>query len=145
MTREDLPLIVVGLDGSDESTRALDWAAEEADLRGGRVRVVTAWHVPVLVYSAGYTPMVAPSVEESSEHAANTIVEGAAAELTDRGLEVDTVVEYGNAAQALIDASAEADLLVVGSRGHGGFAGLLLGSVSTQCAQHATCPVVVVR
>ena len=145
MTREDLPLIVVGIDGSDESARALEWAADEAELRSSRVRVVSAWHIPALVYSAGYTPMVAPSVNESSEHAANAIAEGAAGELRDRGLDADAAVEYANAAEALIDASAEADMLVVGSRGRGGFTGLLLGSVSAQCAQHAHCPVVIVR
>ena len=145
MTREDLPLIVVGIDGSDESARALEWAAEEAELRGTRMRVVSVWHVPVFVYSSGYTPMGSPSAEESSEHAAHTIAEGAAAELRDRGLDADAIVEYGSAAENLIEASAEADMLVVGSRGHGGFTGLLLGSVSTQCAQHAQCPVVIVR
>jgi nucleotide-binding universal stress UspA family protein len=145
MTREDQPLIVVGIDGSDESARALEWATDEAELRGSRLRVVTAWHVPVAVYSSGYTPMVAPSAQESSEHAAHTIAEGAAAELRERGFDADAVVEYGSAAQALVDASAEADMLVVGSRGHGGFTGLLLGSVSTQCAHHAQCPVVIVR
>jgi nucleotide-binding universal stress UspA family protein len=145
MTREDLPIIVVGIDGSDDSARALEWAADEAKLRGSRVRIVTAWHVPALVYSAGYTSMFAPSSEEEGEHAAQTIAEGAAGELRDRGLDADAAVGYGNAAENLIEASTEADMLVVGSRGHGGFTGLLLGSVSTQCAQHAHCPVVIVR
>jgi nucleotide-binding universal stress UspA family protein len=138
-------LIVVGVDGSDESARALEWAADEAELRDAAVQVVSAWHVPALVYSSGYAPMVTPSSEESSDHAALAIAEGAAADLRDKGVPATALVEHGNAAASLIDASAEADLLVVGSRGHGGFTGLLLGSVSAQCAQHAQCPVVIVR
>jgi nucleotide-binding universal stress UspA family protein len=145
MTTQEQPLVVVGVDGSEHSARALEWAAEEAELRGARVQVVSAWHVPALVYSSGYAPMISPSTEESSEHAARAIADGAARELGDHGLEAELLVEHGNAAEALIDASAEADLLVVGSRGHGGFTGLLLGSVSAQCAQHAHCPVVIVR
>jgi nucleotide-binding universal stress UspA family protein len=145
MARQDQTLIVVGVDGSDESARALEWAADEARARDARVQVISAWHVPALVYSSGYAPMVAPSTEESSEHAARAIAEGVANELESGGLEAEAVVVRGNAAEALIDASADADLLVVGSRGHGGFTGLLLGSVSTQCAHHAHCPVVIVR
>jgi nucleotide-binding universal stress UspA family protein len=145
MTPEEKPLIVVGVDGSDESARALEWAADEAELRAARIRVLSAWHIPTLVYSSGYVPMVAPSADESTEHATRAIAEGAAGELRHRDLEAEWTVERGNAAEALIDASAEADLLVVGSRGHGGFTGLLLGSVSAQCAAHAHCPVVIVR
>ena len=145
MMAEEKPLIIVGVDGSDESARALDWAADEAKLRDARIRVVSAWHVPTLVYSSGYAPMVAPSADESTAHAVQEIAEGAAGDVESMGLEAEPVVIHGNAAEALIDASAEADLLVVGSRGHGGFAGLLLGSVSAQCAHHSHCPVVIVR
>jgi nucleotide-binding universal stress UspA family protein len=139
------PLIVVGVDGSDPAARALHWAAGEARVRNGRIKIVSAWYVPTVVYSSGYVPMVAPTSDESSQHAAQEIAEGAVRELETMGLEAESTVVHGNAAESLIDASADADLLVVGSRGHGGFAGLLLGSVSAQCAHHAHCPVVIVR
>jgi nucleotide-binding universal stress UspA family protein len=145
MTREDQPLIVVGVDGSHESDRALEWAVDEAELRESRIQVLCAWHVPTVVYSSGYTPMISPSADEATEHAARATAEGAADELRQRGFDAEGIVAHGNAAEALVEASAEADLLVVGSRGHGGFTGLLLGSVSAQCAQHAHCPVVIVR
>ena len=138
-------LIVVGTDGSEHAQRALDWAAEEAALRGASVRVVTAWHVPAMVYAGGYAPMVAPSVDEAGKQAADEIVEAAAEKLRESGVEVETSVCHAQAADALIEEAESADLLVVGSRGHGGFTGLLLGSVGQQCAHHAACPVVIVR
>jgi nucleotide-binding universal stress UspA family protein len=142
----DSPLIVVGVDGSEPADRALHWAAGEAKARNARLKIVSAWYVPALVYASGYgPPMVAPSAEESSLHAAQEMAQGAATELESMGLAAEAVTVHGSAAEALIEASAEADLLVVGSRGHGGFAGLLLGSVSSQCAHHANCPVVIVR
>ena len=82
----------------------------------------------------------------AARHEAETILDQALAELGEVGdVEVERVIAQGSAAQALIDAATGQDILVVGSRGHGGFAGLLLGSVSQQCAQHASCPVVIVR
>jgi nucleotide-binding universal stress UspA family protein len=150
-------LIVVGVDGSDPSQRALRWALREAALRGDRVQVVTAWHLPLLgtgefpwavVPPASYLEMESDDLaRRARERLEQTVREAASQAAADEAVEVPTelrVVESG-AAAALLDASRGADLLVVGSRGRGGFAGLLLGSVSQQCSQHATCPVVVVR
>jgi nucleotide-binding universal stress UspA family protein len=138
-------LIVVGTDGSDHSQRALEFAAEEAHLRGAAVRVVTAWHVPAAVYGSRFARMVSPSVEESSQHGAEEVANVSAEKLCARGLEVETSVCHAQATDALVQEAKDADLLVVGSRGHGGFSGLLLGSVGQQCAHHAPCPTVIVR
>ena len=140
----DHPLVVVGFDGSEPAQRALDWAASEAKLRGARLRIVAAWETPQLVYAYGYVPAMSPSFDEESEKAARELVDKAA-RLGEPGVAVETEAKRGQAAEVLVEASNEADLLVVGSRGHGGFAGLLLGSVSEQCARHAACPVTIVR
>jgi nucleotide-binding universal stress UspA family protein len=145
MTENGNGLVVLGVDGSEGSERALGWAAEEAKLRSAKVRVVTAWHVPAMAYGAGFAPMVSPSLDESTRQAAETVAKAAAEELRGKGLQVDIKVCNDQAADALIEESRNADLLVVGSRGHGGFTGLLLGSVGQQCVHHATCPVVVIR
>jgi nucleotide-binding universal stress UspA family protein len=139
------PFIVVGVDGSHHAERALEFAAEEARRRNAAVHVVTAWHVPAAVYGPGFAPMANPPVEDETREAAEQVAARAAESLRARGLEVETSVCHSQAADALIDQSRGADLLVVGSRGHGGFAGLLLGSVGQQCAQHAACPTVIVR
>lgn len=147
------PAVVVGVDGSAGSSEALRWALAEARLRNVRLRALHSWiyvHkvVPPLVGYPYTIDAIEPAVADAAaemEQATEAILERAIAELD----EVDDVEEraivQGPAAQALIDAVSEHDLLVVGSRGHGGFAGLLLGSVSQQCAQHAPCPVVIVR
>ena len=137
-------VVVVGTDGSEHAERALEWAAAEAARRGASVRIVTAWHVPAMVYAGGYAPMVAPSVDEAGKQAAEEVAEAAAEKLRGSGLEVEVSVCHAQAADALIEEAEDADLLVVGSRGHGGFTGLLLGSVG-QCAHHAPCPTVIVR
>ena len=138
-------LVVVGTDGSEPAERAVSFAADEAERRGARVRVVSAWHIPATVYGGGFAPIVSPTVEESARNGAERVAEEAAERLRARGLEVETRVCADQAADALIEQSKDADLLVVGSRGHGGFTGLLLGSVSQQCAHHASCPTVIVR
>lgn len=145
MATEDIHLVVVGTDGSEEAERAVSFAADEAERRGASVRVVTAWHVPSAVYGGGDAPMVTPSVEESTRNAAEGVAQRAADRLRANGLEVETKVCHGQAADALLEEAKDADLLVVGSRGHGGFVGLLLGSVSQQCAHHASCPTAIVR
>jgi len=132
--------VVVGVDGSEPSSRALTFAAEEARLRARPLRVVRAWHVPPLVYEA-----YIPEAYEGAKEASVALDEQVRAVLGDGDLAIERVVSEGPAAKVLLEAGAGADLLVVGSRGHGGFGGLLLGSVSTQVVHHAHCPVVVVR
>jgi nucleotide-binding universal stress UspA family protein len=144
--------IVVGVDGSPGGARALDWAVGEARLRGSQLKVIHAWMVPLIdaipdPWVIG-SPPIQPSDEEVYAHlgaAAGRVLDdsliGAKAE---GGVEVDGELVESHAATALITAAHDADLLVVGSRGRGGFTGLLLGSVSAQCVHHAPCPVVVV-
>ncbi len=136
--------IVVGVDGSTGSLRALWWAAEEAKLRGAELDAVLAWRFPmvmaapgVVVPTVGYDELVADA-KARLEQAVRTL--GDLAE----GLHVEQIVVEGGAAQALVDCAQGADLVVVGSRGHGGFTGLLLGSVAQQVAHHAPCPVVII-
>jgi nucleotide-binding universal stress UspA family protein len=138
--------IVVGCDGSKGSQEALHFALDEARLRGADLLVVMAWCLEAGTYIGvgGYGPHIDPSVLEQS---ARTEMDGTLAALGDRakGIHVAGVLRLGQAAQVLVEEAGDADLLIVGSRGHGGFAGLLLGSVSHQCALHASCPVVVVH
>ncbi|HZT67067.1 MAG TPA: universal stress protein [Acidimicrobiales bacterium] len=134
--------IVVGVDGSEVSMRALEWAVGQCRLTGARLRAVTAWQLPVVYgypvpFPEGYDP--AAEAERALAAAVGTAL-GSSPDI-----EVDRVVGEGPAAQLLIEQSKDADLLVVGSRGHGAFAGMLLGSVSEHCVRHATCPVLVVR
>jgi nucleotide-binding universal stress UspA family protein len=115
------------------------------------LRAVHAWkYVAALVPAfTGYAYRAAESVSSAADdrrQAAEQVLELAPGELAEvHDLEIERVIGEGPAAQVLIDAVGEDDLLVVGSRGHGGFADLLLGSVSQQCAHHAPCPVVIVR
>ncbi len=133
-------LIVVGVDGSENSRQALRWAVEEARLRHARVRVVHAWWLYPMLAADTETPHL---IEDAGE-AVQTFVTDTLGKEHD--VEVETVAVQGEqASAALVDAAKEAELLVVGSRGVGGFSGLLLGSVSQQCAQHAPCPVAIVR
>jgi len=133
--------IVVGIDGSPYSREALRFAAEEAELRGGRLRVVCAWQVPISVQPAvGLTLVLDDDTAETLVRKELDQVFG-----SDPGVPVEVIVQEGNAAPVLIHHSRDAELLVVGSRGHGGFVGLLLGSVGQQCAVHARCPVVIVH
>lgn len=139
------PVIVVGVDGSEGSSAALRWAAEEARLRGATLQVVRAWHFPTMGYAGmGYLP-VAP-VEGLAEATASDMRTQIADALGEHPLvPIDPKVVEGPAAQALLKAAEGAEMLVVGSRGRGGFADLLLGSVSTHVAHHAHCPVLIVR
>jgi nucleotide-binding universal stress UspA family protein len=134
--------IVVGVDGSDCAREALEWAVTEARLRGDRVRAVHAWECPM---TAGLWGTASPEVpiDELREAARATLEH--AVEPLENGVPIEEVVVEGPAAPALVAAAENADLLVVGSRGRGGFERLLLGSVSTQCVHRAHCPVVVVR
>jgi len=138
--------VVVGVDGSPSSTAALAWAARYADAIGARLQAVLAWHYPSAAGGppVGHTPEpVTSQVEQSRYEILDEAIEAAGPELP--AIQVDRKVVYGHPAQALIDESRRADLLVVGSKGHGGFTGMMLGSVSTHCVHHAACPVTVVK
>ena len=141
-------VIIVGVDRSAGAEEALRFAFEEAQLRRATLRAIHAWQF-------GY--IGAPSLEgavpvlgaELGEHrsAAGAVLDAMVREaIPDAGdIRIERRVVEGAAAAVLVEESRAADLLVVGSRGHGGFAQLLLGSVSQQCAHHAECPVVIVR
>ena len=148
--------IVVGVDGSPESKKALLWAVEEARLRGASVRAIHVYDVPgVTAYAfpeeAAVTREQIAELEKSQESnaaasqgRARALVERAVAELGHtEDVKVDAEALHGRPAPKLIEESKDADLLVIGSRGRGGFTELLLGSVSHQCAQYAVCPVVI--
>ena len=133
--------IVVGVDGSDQSRAALDWAVEEAKLRQGRVLALTAWHVPYV----GSAVMGQAWDYEVFQKDAEAILKAELARVKHQGADVTGRVVQSTPAAALVEASRHAELVVVGSRGHGGFAGMMLGSVSTQTVHHAHCPVLVFR
>jgi nucleotide-binding universal stress UspA family protein len=139
-------LVVVGVDGSAESVAALRWAARYATATGARVQALLAWHYPGAV--GGPPPGLAPEpVQDQTEAQMRETLDAAVAKAYDgqeaTGVEKSTA--YGHPAQALIEASKEADLLVLGSHGHGAFTGMLVGSVSIHCVTNAFCPVVVIR
>lgn len=133
--------IVVGVDGSDAAQAALAFAVAEGRVRGARVEAVISWHEPYVAPTMA-TVAADPSVYEEGAHAT---LDRAVEALGEVGhVEVERRVLRGAPAGALLEAAEGATMLVVGSRGRGGFAGLLLGSVSQQVVHHATCPVVVV-
>jgi nucleotide-binding universal stress UspA family protein len=136
--------IVVGIDGSSGSAAALRFALEEARIRGAELKAVSAWHIPPAIYGSGWAPP-SPDVDEFRKLAESTLstsIEDAGA--AESGVTVTPILREGHPVDVLVAESGRADLLVVGSRGIGGFKGLLLGSVSQQCAQHSKCPVIVV-
>lgn len=138
--RQEVPRIVVGVDGSRESTVALQWAATMAPVLNGVIIAITAWHVESVIgpYAAsGYDP------ETDAQQVLSDALAAAFGKQIPDGL--SSQCRRGQPAQILIELGKNAGMLVVGSRGHGGFAGLLLGSVSSACAEHAACPVLVVR
>jgi nucleotide-binding universal stress UspA family protein len=135
--------IVVGVDGSGPSVKALEWAVEQARRTGAKIEAVQAWEVPTM-YGSGM--MVLPGGEEFDKSARRSLEAAVNHALGGRmDVEVEHHTVGGHPAKSLIDMSEGADLLVVGSRGHGGFVGSLIGSVSHYCVNHASCPVVVVR
>lgn len=140
-----MPRIVVGIDGSQGARRALEWAVAEAKLRDAHLVVVHAWLEPaaVAVGSVISAGGVEPEVfEETAERTVADVLGAVDTTGLPQGIECRVIA--GAPARSLLDAAEDADLLVVGSRGLGGFTGLLLGSVSQQVAHHATCPVVIV-
>jgi nucleotide-binding universal stress UspA family protein len=149
-------VVAVGVDGSAGAREALRWAAAEARLRQTRLRVVHAstsgfFGPRGAGYGYPYISDLADTLPAARVHdlhrAAEDLLEEVIADVGGdvHGLEIQRRVVAGEPADVLVRAVEERDLLVVGSRGHGGFAGLLLGSVSQRCAHHAPCPVVIVR
>jgi nucleotide-binding universal stress UspA family protein len=134
--------IVVGIDGSRPSKEALRWAIEQARLTGAVVDAVKAWDFRK---GDGWVPVPEEGVylaKTSEQLVADSVAEVAGEQPP---VPVHVAAIEGHAAYVLLQAARDADLLVVGSRGHGGFVGSLLGSVSQYCVHHATCPVVVIR
>lgn len=139
-------MIVVGVDGSKCSHSALRFALDEARVRRTKLRIVAVWHVPLAAYGAGWAPPPPGLVEDAESAAAEVLAEALELVKADGASpEIESVVRGGQPASVLVEEAAEADLLVVGSRGRGGFRELMLGAVSQQCAHHARCPVVIVR
>lgn len=134
--------IVVGVDGSAESVQALRWAARQAELTGAELQVISAWEYPSFY---GWAPATAgqPDFAELSAKAQDDALSTVFG--TSRPDWVHAQVVEGAPARVLVDASAAADLLVVGSRGYGGLADAVLGSVSTYCVHHAHGPVTIYR
>ncbi|HVC13962.1 MAG TPA: universal stress protein [Acidimicrobiales bacterium] len=132
--------VVVGIDGSTSALAALDWAGDYAERTGAPVKLVAAWDWPT---SYGWALPLTDDYNPSAD--AERILTAAASRLLERhaGLSVESETVQGHPAQVLVDASRTATLLVVGSRGHGQFAGMLIGSVSEHCAAQAHCPVLV--
>lgn len=138
--------IVVGVDGSQSSRQALRWAARQAELTRGVVEAVAAWNIPHFYGARAWLPPSSTDEAALKSRAHSELVEAVEETLgSSPPVEVRAEARYGTAASVLIDASRDAAVLVVGSRGLGGFSGLLLGSVAQHCVQHAVCPVLVVR
>jgi nucleotide-binding universal stress UspA family protein len=117
----------------------------QAELTGASVDAVIAWHSPTVISGMPHGPVAVFEQAAFGELAASMLSKSIRDVSAHSAVSVIPVVRQGHAAQVLLDAADGADLLVVGSRGHGGFAGALLGSVSQHCVHHAPCPVVVIR
>lgn len=142
--------IVVGVDSSEESLQALRWAVKECRLRGTSLRAVHAWQIPFVPdsydpYFAGPVYSVPPIDPAEMRRLAESQLARAVSTVETDDLEIEQLSVEGHPAEALLQAAEDAELLVVGSRGHGGFTGLLLGSISQACVHHARCPVVIIR
>ncbi|ORA32698.1 universal stress protein [Mycobacterium aquaticum] len=132
------PVVVVGVDGSRSSKDALRWAANYAELTGAELRAVTSYKTELLITNSPNAELAAQA-RETVEEAIGDVL-GAKPSVS-----VTSDVVAGHPAQVLVEASRSADLLVVGSRGHGAFVGMFLGSVSNHCVHHAKCPVLVIH
>lgn len=133
--------IVVGVDGSEHSKNALRWALGHARLTGASVDAVAAWRYPV-TYGLAVMPGELDMENETGKALAEAVADAGGGT---PGVEIRHLVGEGPAAEVLLNAAKDADLLVVGSRGLGEFRSALLGSVSLACVMHATCPVLVFR
>jgi nucleotide-binding universal stress UspA family protein len=134
--------VVVGVDGSRASLDAMRWAADQAERTGARLEIVAAWDWPT---SFGWSLPVPDNYNPAADCDRLLAECKSEAEGKHPGLPVSTTAAKGHPAPELVRLSKGADLLVVGSRGHGQFAGMLIGSVSEHCAAHAHCPVLVYR
>jgi nucleotide-binding universal stress UspA family protein len=133
-------LVVVGVDGSAASVAALAWAARYGSATGAKVQALLAWHYP------GPIERTPDQIrEQTDEQMKATLDEAVAKAVPGQTSSVEIRLGYGPPSQVLIEVSKEADLLVVGSHGHGAWTGMLVGSVSIHCVTGAHCPVVVVR
>jgi len=146
MKKVDPFVIVIGYDGSKQSHEALEWAIEESRYRNAELRVLTIWNkAPMAWYPAMLETAAGEIVAESSPEQQAEALSAKAAQAAAGVNVVTRTIKNDSAASAIIEAAREADLVIVGSRGHGGFAGLHIGSVSAQLANHSPCPVLVVR
>jgi nucleotide-binding universal stress UspA family protein len=131
--------IVVGVDGSDHGNAALHWAVKEAQVHQSEIVTVFAWQLPFIGMPGAFDrDEVEGLCKAFLEETVAAVVPGA-------GVPITKLVAQGDVSASLIEASKGADMLVLGSRGRGGFAGLKLGSVSQECVQHAACPVVIIK
>ena len=137
----DAKPVLVGIDGSKDSGRAMKWAADYAQLVGAPLQAVISWEVSTLYSETFSGKWDHTAVDQKHREVAEELVR----ETLGDGAAVEVRVEQGNAAEVLVEASKTAQLLVVGSRGHGGFTGMLLGSVSQHLVTHAHCPVTVLK
>jgi nucleotide-binding universal stress UspA family protein len=142
-----MKVIVVGVDHSAGASAALAFAEEEARLRGATLRVVHAWQYGYIGYTGfeGGMPAVGGDIVKLQAEAEAALEASVSQVRGKSSVEIEQRVVQGAPAAVLVEQSRDADLLIVGSRGHGGFTQLLLGSVSQQCAHHSECPVVIVR
>ena len=140
--------VVAGVDGSEPARRAFRWAVDEARLRNWEMVAVHAYTIPPYLLAPEPVPLGVvppdPAFLQQLETAAEKLLADEIEQVDTENLVIEERVVAGPPADALLTAATEGDLLVVGSRGHGGFKGLLLGSVSQQVANHAPCPVVIV-
>ncbi len=139
--------IIVGVEGSGGAKEALRWAIKEARIRGSKIKVITAYAKTFVETSSelSYAPMETLDLKEQIEVMQKEVVDSVVSSIpADEVPEIKCELLKGRAADTLIQAAEGADMLVVGTRGRGGFKGLLLGSVSNQIVQHCKCPVVVV-
>lgn len=145
LTLHAQPMVVVGVDGSKLSAKAIDFAFEQAELIGARLVAVHAWTSPLSTYANGQGELVFDNeqVRKTSEVLVAESLAGPRADHPD--IQVDVELISGKAARAILHLAGGADLVVLGSRGRGGFTGLLLGSTSQQVLHHAHCPVAIIH
>src|SRR5262245_31681801 len=145
-------MIVVGVDGSEGGAAALEFAAEESALRKARLRIVSAWDVPMGIpgdsaLGGGFAPPLDGATWDALRNRAQQVADDAVATVKrlQPSLEMEALAVAGQPADVLLAQGADAELIVIGRRGLGGFKSLLLGSISQQVVHHASCPVVVVN